>query len=66
MSILREVRVPYLNAAGLPASTSIAVTAFARSGALLEVEAVAVLPLKAAKAGRAASKRVKTRARRRK
>jgi enamine deaminase RidA (YjgF/YER057c/UK114 family) len=66
MAILREVRVPYLNAAGLPASTSIAVTAFARPGALLEVEAVAVLPLKAAKAGRAASKRVKTRARRRK
>lgn len=50
MPILREVRAPYLNAAALPASTSIAVTAFARPGARLEIEAVAVLPLKASRA----------------
>ena len=68
MPILREVRAPYLNAGTLPASTSIAVTAFARPGALLEVEAVAVLPLKAAKASTssAASKRAKASRRKRK
>jgi enamine deaminase RidA (YjgF/YER057c/UK114 family) len=48
MPILREVRAPFLDAAGLPASTSIAVTAFARPQALLEIEAVAVLPLRGA------------------
>jgi enamine deaminase RidA (YjgF/YER057c/UK114 family) len=42
---LRDVRARYLNAAALPASTTIAVSGFARPGALLEVEAVAVLPL---------------------
>jgi enamine deaminase RidA (YjgF/YER057c/UK114 family) len=42
---LRDVRAPYLNAAALPASTTIAVSGFARPGALLEIEAVAVLPL---------------------
>ena len=70
MPVLREVRAPYLNAAALPASTSIAVTAFARPGALLEIEAVAVLPLKPARktAGRsgASTKRAKASRRRRK
>lgn len=56
MPILREVRAPYLNAAALPASTSIAVTAFARPGARLEIEAVAVLPLKAPRAKPRANK----------
>ena len=42
----REVRVRYLNAQALPASTTLAVSGFARPGALLEIEAVAVLPLK--------------------
>ncbi len=42
---LREVRARYLNAAALPASTTIAVSSFARPAALLEVEAIAVLPL---------------------
>jgi enamine deaminase RidA (YjgF/YER057c/UK114 family) len=66
MAILRDVRAPYLNAAALPASTSIAVTAFARPGALLEVEAVAVLPLKAAKAAKAASRSSRAKAAKRK
>ena len=48
LPILREVRTRYLNAAALPASTTIAVSKFARPAALLEVEAVAVLPLRAA------------------
>jgi enamine deaminase RidA (YjgF/YER057c/UK114 family) len=64
MPILREVRQPYLNAGALPASTSIAVTAFARPGALLEVEVVAALPLKAAKAAK--SSRAKASKRKRK
>ena len=46
LPILREVRAGYLNAAALPASTTLAVSDFARPHALLEVEAVAVLPLK--------------------
>jgi enamine deaminase RidA (YjgF/YER057c/UK114 family) len=50
LPVLREVRAGYLNAAALPASTTIAVSDFARPHALLEVEAVAVLPLKAARA----------------
>jgi enamine deaminase RidA (YjgF/YER057c/UK114 family) len=49
LPILREVRSRYLNAAALPASTTLAVAGFAREGALLEVEAVAVL---APRAGR--------------
>ena len=45
LPVLREVRVRYLNAKALPASTTLAVSGFARPGALLEIEAVAVLPL---------------------
>ena len=59
LPVLREVRAGYLNAAALPASTTIAVSDFARPHALLEVEAVAVLPLKGARskaAARSASK----------
>ena len=48
LRILREVRARYLDPAALPASTTIAVTGFAREGALLEIEAVAVLALGAA------------------
>jgi enamine deaminase RidA (YjgF/YER057c/UK114 family) len=54
MPILREVRASHLNAGALPASTSLAVSGFARPSALLEVEMVAVLPAKAAKPARAA------------
>jgi enamine deaminase RidA (YjgF/YER057c/UK114 family) len=44
LPILRDVRVGYLEADALPASTTLEVSAFARPGALLEVEAVAALP----------------------
>jgi enamine deaminase RidA (YjgF/YER057c/UK114 family) len=57
LPILREVRAPYLNARALPASTTIAVSKFARPAALLEVEAVAVLPLKAAGAASKSARR---------
>ena len=43
-AILREVRLLYINKAAPPASTSVRVVGFAREGALLEVEAIAVLP----------------------
>lgn len=44
LPVFREVRDQYLNRSAPPASTTLAVAAFARPGALLEVEAVAVLP----------------------
>ena len=50
LPILREVRAGYLNAAALPASTTLGGSSFAREGALLEVEVVAALPAKAARA----------------
>jgi enamine deaminase RidA (YjgF/YER057c/UK114 family) len=40
----REVRDSYLAPANRPASTTIGISALAREGALLEIEAVAVLP----------------------
>jgi enamine deaminase RidA (YjgF/YER057c/UK114 family) len=43
MPVLREVRSGYLSADALPASTTLQVSGFARPGALLEIEAVAVL-----------------------
>jgi len=67
---LREVRGGYLNAAALPASTTLGGSSFAREGALLEVEVVVALPAKAARASgkaRAAkrsSRKAKTRGRR--
>jgi enamine deaminase RidA (YjgF/YER057c/UK114 family) len=57
LPILREVRARYLDAAALPASTTLAVTGFAREGALLEVEAVAVLARGAARARPSGAKR---------
>ena len=54
LPVLRDVRAGYINAAALPASTTLAVSDFARPHALLEVEAVAVLPLKAASSKAAA------------
>jgi 2-iminobutanoate/2-iminopropanoate deaminase len=44
LPLLRDVRDKYLKDDALPASTSVQVTAFARPDALLEIEAVAVLP----------------------
>jgi enamine deaminase RidA (YjgF/YER057c/UK114 family) len=59
LPILREVRAGYLNAAALPASTTLGGSSFAREGALLEVEVVAALPARGAKAsaGSRAAKR---------
>jgi enamine deaminase RidA (YjgF/YER057c/UK114 family) len=45
----REVRDSYLAPANRPASTTIGIAALARAGALLEIEAVAVLPTARAK-----------------
>ena len=50
LPVLREVRAGYLNAAALPASTTLGGSSFAREGALLEVEVVAALPARAARA----------------
>jgi enamine deaminase RidA (YjgF/YER057c/UK114 family) len=44
LPIFREVRNSYLTGANKPASTTIAISGLAREGALLEIEAVALLP----------------------
>jgi enamine deaminase RidA (YjgF/YER057c/UK114 family) len=44
LAIFREVRDRFIDTAAPPASTTIAISALARPGALLEVEAVAVVP----------------------
>ena len=53
----RDVRDRYLNVAAPPASTTIGVPSLARPGALFEIEAVAVLPLRRS-ASNAAKKKV--------
>ena len=63
IGIFREVRDSHFNMSAPPASTTVAISQLARPGALFEVEAIAVLPAKAAKP---ASKRGKVKARRRK
>lgn len=50
--IFREVRDRHFNMAAPPASTTVAISQLARPGALFEIEAIAVLPAKAAKAAR--------------
>jgi enamine deaminase RidA (YjgF/YER057c/UK114 family) len=45
---LRQVRDTFLNTKAPPASTTIAIPALARPGALFEIEGIAVLPPKAA------------------
>jgi enamine deaminase RidA (YjgF/YER057c/UK114 family) len=58
MAAFREVRDRYLNTKAPPASTTIGVPALARPGGLFEIEAIAVLPAKAAaKAASSAGKR---------
>src|SRR6476469_80827 len=53
IGIFREVRDAFLHTKAPPASTTVAISALARPGALFEIEAVAVLPAKAAaKAGK--------------
>jgi enamine deaminase RidA (YjgF/YER057c/UK114 family) len=59
LPIFREVRDMYLNMKAPPASTTIQISALAREGALLETEAIALLPAKATRA--AASTRGKAR-----
>ena len=44
LPIFRQVRDSYLSDQNRPASTTIAISGLAREGALLEIEAVAVLP----------------------
>jgi enamine deaminase RidA (YjgF/YER057c/UK114 family) len=44
LPIYREVRDKFVNVAAPPASTTIEISKLAREGALLEVEAVAILP----------------------
>src|SRR5262249_62189958 len=70
ISIFREVRDRHFNMAAPPASTTVAISQLARPGALFEIEAIAVLPAKAANATKAAARRggskVKARRRRRK
>jgi enamine deaminase RidA (YjgF/YER057c/UK114 family) len=46
--IFREVRDAFLNTKAPPASTTVAISQLARPGALFEIEAIAVLPAKAA------------------
>jgi len=55
LPVFFEVRDKYVNTKAPPASTAIQVGRLAREGALFEVEAVAVVPDKAAKAARAAA-----------
>jgi enamine deaminase RidA (YjgF/YER057c/UK114 family) len=68
MAAFREVRDRYLNMNAPPASTTIGVPALARPGGLFEIEAVAVLPAKPAKASASTSRgrNKKARARKRK
>jgi enamine deaminase RidA (YjgF/YER057c/UK114 family) len=50
LAAFREVRERYVDVATPPASTTIAISALARPGALIEVEAVAVVPHRTAAA----------------
>jgi hypothetical protein len=60
----RAVRDACLNTKALPASTTVAISQLARPGALFEIEAIAVLPAKAAaKAVSAKRGKAKTKAR---
>jgi enamine deaminase RidA (YjgF/YER057c/UK114 family) len=43
LPVFREVRDHYLNVSAPPASTTIEISKFARNGALIEIEAVAML-----------------------
>jgi enamine deaminase RidA (YjgF/YER057c/UK114 family) len=54
LPVFRQVRDSYLSDQNRPASTTLAISGLAREGALLEIEAVAVLP--AAASSKAASK----------
>jgi len=53
LPIFREVRDNYVNTQHPPASTTIQISKLAREGALLETEAIAILPAKTARPARA-------------
>jgi enamine deaminase RidA (YjgF/YER057c/UK114 family) len=52
LPIFREVRDSYLNTQNPPASTTIQISRLAREGALLETEAIAILPAKTTRTAR--------------
>lgn len=56
LPIIRDVRLGYLKSDNPPASTTLQVSGFALVGALLEIEAVAMLPAKPSKTKAAAPK----------
>lgn len=66
IGIFREVRDSFLNTKAPPASTTVAISQLARPGALFEIEAIAVLPAKAAAKPAAAKARSKSKASRKK
>ena len=55
IGIFREVRDQNFNMSAPPASTTVAISQLARPGALFEIEAIAVLPAKMARAAKAKS-----------
>jgi enamine deaminase RidA (YjgF/YER057c/UK114 family) len=57
IAIFREVRDHHFNMSAPPASTTVAISQLARPGALFEIEAIAVLPAKVAKAAKPAARR---------
>jgi 2-iminobutanoate/2-iminopropanoate deaminase len=63
LGIFREVRDRYIDPSAPPASTTIAIANLARPGALLEVEAVAIIPAKTATKASAKTTRGKALAR---
>ena len=60
IAIFREVRDTFLNIKAPPASTTVAISQLARPGALFEIEAIAVLPAKAAAKPAAKASKVKS------
>ena len=59
LPIIRDVRVAFVKSDNPPASTTLQVSGFALVGALLEIEAVAMLPAKGARA-KSSNAKVKT------
>jgi enamine deaminase RidA (YjgF/YER057c/UK114 family) len=49
IGVFREVRDQFLNTKAPPASTTVAISQLARPGALFEIEAIAVLPVRVVK-----------------
>jgi len=64
IALFRDVRDRHFNMAAPPASTTVAISQLARPGALFEIEAIAVLPAKAAKPAAAKRGKAKVKARR--